>query len=226
MTTKEVLMLVGSPRPRSSSVSLGNYLCGRLGERGWEVSSVRAREATALPEGMAQLFESVAGADLVLLTTPLYVDSLPAPLIRILEELGQRRQGQTPDKEQQLTAIINCGFPEARHNKTALAICRVFARHAGFAWAGGLALGGGEMLGQKPLEQAGGVAQGIRRSLDLAAAALAEGKPIPAEATDLMAKPAVPVWLYTFMGNLGWRQQAKRYGTRKKLRDRPYAATR
>ena len=59
-------------------------------------------------------------------------------------------------RPQLFTAIANCGFPEALHNTTALAICEVFARQAGFEWAGSLSLGGGEAVNGQPLVQAGG----------------------------------------------------------------------
>jgi len=62
----------------------------------------------------------------------------------------------------------------------------------------------------------------IIKSLDLAVGALVNGEPVANEAIRLMAKPVIPKWTYTTIGNLGWRRQAKRYGTRKKLRDRPY----
>jgi len=42
----------------------------------------------------------------------------------------------------------------------------------------------------------GGMVRNVTRSLDLAAAALAEGKPVPQEAVELMAKPLVPAWGY------------------------------
>lgn len=62
----------------------------------------------------------------------------------------------------------------------------------------------------------------IVKSLDLTADALVENKTVPDDAIRLMAKPLIPKRMYTTMGNLGWQQQAKRYGVRKKLRDRPY----
>jgi len=62
----------------------------------------------------------------------------------------------------------------------------------------------------------------IVKSLDLTADALVENKTVSDEAIRLMGKPLIPKRMYTTMGNLGWRRQAKRYGVRKKLRDRPY----
>ncbi len=117
---------------------------------------------------------------------------------------------------------MNCGFPEASQNRTALAICRRFAAEAGFEWAGGLALGMGEAIGGRPLKEAGGMVRRIVKALDLAGDALALGHPIPEEAVRLMAKPLVPRWLYILMGNRGWKKRAANHGTTDALNARPH----
>lgn len=224
---KKALLIIGSPRKPSNSASLGRHVSEQLAANGWAIEEAHARKAVATQEGIESLSQSVEDADLVLVAFPLYVDSIPAPLIRAFEELSARRRdrgaGPSADRTpQRLAAIVNSGFPEAAQNRTALAICELFARQAGFEWAGGLALGGGEMLGRKPLKEAGGIAQPIGKALDIAAAALADGKPIPDEAAEKLAKPAIPSWLYTTMGNWGWRKQAKAHGARGLIHDRPY----
>lgn len=98
-----------------------------------------------------ELLVAVANADIVVLAFPLYVDSLPAAVIRGLELISRNRKSEPVPKKQRLISIVNCGFPEAQHNKTAILICRCFAREAEFEWAGGLALGGGEAINGKPL---------------------------------------------------------------------------
>ena len=121
-------------------------------------------------------------------------------------------------------AIANCGFPEAAHNATALAICETFSRQARFAWAGSLSLGGGGAMNTGvPLAQAGGRANLVKKPLELAAEALGQGQAIPEEAQTLMAKPVVPYWVYRLVGGMSWRQQAKRWGAQKSLRQEPYA---
>jgi hypothetical protein len=164
----------------------------------------------------------VDAADLVLLAFPLYVDSLPAPVIEALERIAAHQAGQTTRK---LFAVIaNCGFPEAEHNATALAICATFARQAGFAWAGSLSLGAGEgMVHGAPLNEMDGRAIVLKKALDLAAEALARGEAIPPAAQALWAKPFIPAWLYRAAGAFGWMQQAKRWNADKLVKRRPYA---
>ena len=49
-----------------------------------------------------------------------------------------------------------------------------------------------------------------------------EGRPVPPEAVELMAKPLMPNWIYTLFGNMGWKRQAKQYGDHKELGARPF----
>ena len=57
---------------------------------------------------------------------------------------------------------------------------------------------------------------------DIAAAALTKDDMIPEEAIELVGKKVMPYSLYTKMGNLGWILQAKKFGARKKIKNRPY----
>src|SRR3972149_2310639 len=107
-----------------------------------------------------------------MLAFPLYIDSLPAPVIAALEKIASHRAGKPV--QQSFAAIANCGFPEANHNDTALAICAQFARQTELTWLGSLALGGGEgLVHGVPLNEMDGRALPLKNSLDLAAEALA-----------------------------------------------------
>ncbi|MCX7838516.1 MAG: hypothetical protein N2559_03545 [Anaerolineae bacterium] len=62
----------------------------------------------------------------------------------------------------------------------------------------------------------------MRLKLTLAAESLAQGHPIPAEAQNFIGKPFIPAWLYRWLGGIGWRQQAERWGVKKDLMRKPY----
>jgi multimeric flavodoxin WrbA len=219
---RRALLLVGSPRTRtSSSNSLGGYLFERLRAQGVHTETVFLHTVLRSSEKWQALLEAADAADLVTLAFPLYVDSLPAPVIEGLERLAAHRHGRAP-RRQLFTAIANCGFPEAHHNATALAICETFAVQAGFAWGGSLALGGGEMIAGVPLVQMGGRTVRVRRALDLAAEALAQGQAVPEAAQALLGKPVIPHWVYRLFGGLGWKRRAKGWGAENSLRRRPY----
>ena len=216
------LLLIGSPRRRSTSESLGGYLLERLAEKGFETERLHLHRILKSKAVRDELLTATDRADLVILASPLYVDCLPYPVIEALETLAAHRQERQPRQGQRLLALLNCGFPEVEHNATALDICHQFAREAGFEWAGGLALGGGGAINGRPLAQVQGLARHAIRALELAAEALAQGQPVPPEAVALMAKPLVPTWLYVRAAHLNWKRAARKYGVQKQLEARPY----
>jgi hypothetical protein len=84
-----------------------------------------------------------------------------------------------------LAAIVNCSAPESHQCATASAICRLFAQRSGFAWAGSLVLGSGNLIvGGGPLTEDRHAP--IRKALGKAASELAEGHAIPDAAQELM----------------------------------------
>ncbi len=215
----KALLLIGSPRSRSASESLGTYLTERLAARGWECSRAKALTVTTSERRTDALLADVSSSDLLVLAFPLYIDSLPTPLLRVLQLLAEKRAGGG----RRLAAIVNSGFPEGAQNDTALAICRRFAAEAGFEWAGGVALGGGGAVAGKRLQEAGGLVARVMEGLDVAAEALAEGRDIPESASRLVSKPLMPSWLYILGGAFGWYQLARKQRALWHLRARPYA---
>lgn len=219
---RRAVLLIGSPRTKkSTSASLGGYLFEQLNARGVETQTIQIYTSLNSPERMRAMFQAIDNADLVVLAFPLYVDSLPAPVIAALEKIAANRNGQgSPIR---FAAISNCGFPEAHHNQTALAICSEFARQNGLTWLGGLALGGGEgLVHGVPLNEMDGRAIPLKKALDLAAEALVQGKPIPQSSQEFLGKPVIPNWMYKLFGGYGWKQQAKQYGAQKELKRQPY----
>lgn len=220
---KRAILLIGSPRnKKSTSYSLGNYLLERLEGGGVQGGVKFVRKSLKDDEKLDELLESVRSADIVILSTPLYVDSAPAPVIRALELIVRDREEKGLDDGKRFVAIVNCGFPEHFHNRTALAIYRRFAEEAGFEWGCGLGLGMGGMIDGKSLGDMGLVVRNVKRALEMTADALIEDNPIPDEVVELIEKPLIPWWLYTFAGNWSWKREAKKYGVRDRLDDKPF----
>lgn len=227
MSVERAALLIGSARPagESTSESLGRYLMERLEAGGASVTVHRVSHAR---KGAAErrLLDALDEADLFVLSTPLYVDALPYLVTSALERIAAHRAEPRPARPVGFLAIVNCGFPESSQTATALEIAHAFARHAGYAWMGGLGLGGGELIAGRPLARAGWPVRHVRRSLDLAAGALLEGRPVPDEAVQLMARPLVPTRLYTWFGDRRWRKTARGYGVKGRLHARPYDPSR
>ena len=237
-SARRALLIVGSPKTGSTSTSsiLGGYLLDRLGGHGWETESLTLRAVLNREDGQAALARSVDGAGLILLVFPLYADSLPYLVTKALAVIAARRRGTAAEPPpQRLVAVVNSGFPETHQNALALAICREFAAQSGIAWCGGLALGGGGMIGSQPLTQAkrsGPPVKHVVRALDLTAEALSDGFAVPAQAVQLLARNPVPfipsaLWhrLYIRFGGKGFEQLAATNGvTKERLLDQPYLA--
>lgn len=220
---RTALLLVGSPFGfRSTSSSLGSYLMDRLTEKGFTTSKLHIHKSVKSQEGIEELLHLVGISDLVVLTFPLYVDSLPAPVIKAMEIITEHREEASDAKRQKFVAISNSGFPEAQHNFIALKICRCFAQRSGFEWAGELALGMGPVIRRKPLDGLGGIVRNVKKALDVTALALSEGKTIPEEATKHMVKSILPRRLYLWMGNRRWKYDAKRNGITDRIRAQPH----
>ncbi len=220
---RRALLLIGSPRgPRSTSASLGEYLLKRLRNYGWETEEFYIHSSLKYNEDRTKMLHAVDTTDLLILSFPLYVDCLPAPVIATLEMIAEHRKKVKTPRVQKILVIVNSGFPEAAQSNIALAICRRFASAIDIEWAGGLALGGGEAIEGRPLDEIGGMARNVKRALDIAAAALFEERAVPQGAISLMARPLIPVWLYLWAGSWRWKRRAKKYGAKKRLYDRPY----
>ena len=218
-----VLILTGSPKGReSASFSLASKLAEGLRENGVSVSDEPVHAGLRTEEGTRRLLDAVDGSDLVVLAFPLYVDSLPAPLTRLLELIAEHRTMVVSSGTPRLAAIVQCGFPEAQQCDTAVGICRLFAERTGMRWAGALAMGmGGSLVEDFRKLPRGG--RNILEALDLAAKSLATGGDIPEAATALFARPLMPRWMYTLIGNLGWRMLLRKNKARRPMTYRPYS---
>jgi len=221
---RNALLLVGSPRGRkSTSQSLGGYLFQKLAGCGIQTETVSLYPALGSRLRIAALREAIDSHDLIVLAFPLYISALPGPVTRALELIQAQRAGKP--RGQAFAAIVNSGLPETVQNRTALAICAAFARRIGWTWMGGLALGGGYgVVNGTPLDELGWRGNSIRASLDLTAASLAAGDPVPEEAVRLMSKQRIPKWMILLVGPLGWIVKARKFGVAMSLRRKPYLA--
>jgi hypothetical protein len=174
------------------------------------------------PDKWAQVLADVDAADTVILTFPLYWDALPSHTTRALEMLSDHRKGSQPMKSQSLVAMVNNGFPEPWHNQVALRICRRFADETGFSWGGGLNIGGGAGIGERPLEETGGMTKRLRTALDKAAVHIGGGEPLPVEVEEEVGTQMYPSWIPGVFGGMGWRFTARKEGKYGLLKDRPY----
>ena len=217
------LLLIGSPKPgASASRSFGEAVLSRLAARGAETRTARVTPSFRSPEAMDRLMTDIDWADLVLLSSPVYVDTLPAPVMRLLETWGRRADGRVTANGHpvRFAALVQCGFPEAQHCMMAIDVCEEFCRESGVGWAGALAFGcGGALAGRTP--ERSPLAKAVP-ALDEAADALAAGREIPEEARRAFERQFAPTWAYKLFGGLSWWWIARKRGGREPLRLRRY----
>jgi hypothetical protein len=226
LSDKKALLLIGSPGGlKSNSNSLGTYLLDRLSELNFVTEKKPLHESLKSDKGKEDLLQAINDSDVIIFAFPLYVDSLPAATIRAMEYIAKQRKAMKTSNRPRFIAISNSGFPEAHQNHTALDICRIFAKETGFEWIGGLTRGMGPAIGRQPLESKGGMVRNTKKALELSAIAIAEGRPIPEKAVELMEKSFIPHWLYRWFGNRNFKRYAKKYGVLEKLNDQPYKKT-
>ncbi|HEV8547643.1 MAG TPA: hypothetical protein VGQ57_01425, partial [Polyangiaceae bacterium] len=222
---KTAALLVGSAKLKGTSASacIASAYQRKLTERGIVCRLHHATEFVHDGIPALEAARSIAKADLFLLATPLYVDSLPALTTHALELIAKVRRTEANDAA--FVPFINCGFPEAEHIRTALSITRHFARAAGYRFAGALPLGGGGVVTpEQSLDDERPPVAHVVRAITLSAAALANGDPVPVAALDAILRPPLPDVLYKLIADLGFRWQAHQKGTTQRgLRARPFA---
>ncbi len=217
------VLLVGSPKGKGgSSLHLGQYILDRLPEEGVHKATHHLGKTIRKEEKWAKVLADVDEADMVILSFPLYWDALPSHTTRALEMLSAHRRQAPSQKQQMFVALVNNGFPEPWHNEVALRICHRFADEAGFSWGGGLNVGGGAAVAERPLEETGGMTKGLRNALVDAVGPIGRGEPLPKDVEEAVAEQMYPSWIPGVFGGMGWRHEARKEGRYGLLKDRPY----
>ncbi len=96
----KVLLLTGSPKAaNSTSASLGNYLIDKLTNKGLQTEKLHVCRSMLTENGKMRFLEAVENADVIVLSFPVYIDSLPAGVVEAFELMaGNRKPGKLPPK--------------------------------------------------------------------------------------------------------------------------------
>lgn len=207
---RKIVAINGSPK---RSKGLSELIINMLAEfSGNKIESYKAVDLVA--EDLGTLPPDIAGADILLVVFPLYVDSLPAPLIKALKKAEAAITANSVRPT--VFAISNCGFFEARQTTLALQMVRAFAQRAGCAYGYGLGIGAGPMLA---VTDKGPTANIVAALKDFAKALCQED---PQEKADVFLSPRFPSSLYKLAAHSGWYRSARKAGQRKQLAARPH----
>ena len=107
---RNVLLLIGSPRcEKSNSHVIGKFLVDKLQKKGLTLEEAFATRLVNTREGTEKLLKSVDKADIIILATPLYVDSLPSLTIKALELIHENRKAISLTKSKRLQRSVGLG---------------------------------------------------------------------------------------------------------------------
>ena len=178
------------------------------------VQAVQTIQQNDIHTSMAEVLD----ADALLIVFPLYIDSLPAPLVRLLTLL-EREATQKGGRLPVVYAICNCGFYEAEQTRFALDMIESFTIRAGIPWGYGIGVGSGGFILSRNRELSKGATANIYAALRQLGEAIQEGIE---KKENVFVTPKIPRFWYRFTGHIGWHRAAKKYGTRNSLKAKPY----
>ncbi len=208
----KIAAINGSPRAvECTSLKLIAQMEKLLNER------VETHQAWTLikPEASPDEVSALLNTDVLLIAFPLYVDSLPAPLIELLVRL--EAAAQCSQNKPTVYAICNCGFFDSHQTKTALEIVDHFAKRTGLPWGYGLGIGGGPVLSMFGEDWSKGPSVKVYKALlNMAAVIKTRGS-----GQNVFVAPKLPRFLYTIAGNINFRSRANKNGV-EDIRLQPY----
>lgn len=222
MSLKKIVILSGSPKAAGKSASdhLSGIAAEVFQEDGTEPRVISVRR-TLQRNHTEEAFAEMAEAEALIIVFPLYIFCLPGILMRFLQLYRAYADAHPETKRDQLVyTVVNCGFPEPHINEEAVRVIGRFADAVGGRFRFGVMIGGGGMYGypapqvRKKLQEYGSAVRRIRADL------AGDGR---GRAADVLIQAPVGRRVYYFMGNLGWRLQARKGGKKKAdLLLRPY----
>lgn len=149
------------------------------------------------------VIDNILKADTLLIAFPLYVDSLPMPLIKTLEAIEKESKNLSLPK---VYGISQCGFYEASQNKTALKIVENFCERLSLRWQFGIGIGAGVLLNHtKDIKH--GPTKPIYDGICFLCKDI--NKNLDEKRENVYISPSLPRFLYKLGGNMMWRKQAK-----------------
>lgn len=153
MGNKKLLIFNGSPRKKGTSYSFARTVKKLVEEDGNTAEIIHIIEYLEEGKSIKSLKETIINSHIIALSSPLYVDSLPYPVIWFFEELIKNYNTELKGKS--FFAIGQCAFPYPALIDTLINCCRCFAEEAGMKWLGGLNYGGGVLINGQLIENLG-----------------------------------------------------------------------
>ena len=101
-------------------------------------------KAAGLSRNYDDIFAHLQNTDIVIISAPLYVDSIPSHFIHFLKKMEEYCVNKKC--KFMVYVISNAGFIEGRTNRVHLEQYKCWCKRANITWGGGLGIGGAVML--------------------------------------------------------------------------------
>lgn len=186
MTNKKLLIFNGSPRKKGTSYSFALTIKKLAEEVGNTAEIIHIIEYLEEGKNIEDLRESIVNSQIIAISSPLYVDSLPHPVIWFFEELVNKYKTELKGKS--FFAIGQCAFPYPVLIDTLIGCCRCFAEEAQMKWLGGLNYGGGVLINGELVENLGKKGVKITSAFKHALKEIYEGKEISSMSQKMLSK--------------------------------------
>lgn len=207
-----IALVNGSPKSgHSASEGILNSLKKLLPE-GEGIEEMHLRTSQIGEEEL----ERLAGCDALVFAFPLYVDGVPSQLLSCMVKMEAFFKERS-EKGIMIYALVNSGFYEGKQNENAIGHMKNWTLKSNLSWGAGLGIGGGGMMASITNVPDG---QGPKKNYGEAMKVLA-GRIVSKETGEsLFISPNFPRFAYKLGAEMGWRQQIKANGMKRKDLDR------
>ncbi len=158
-----------------------------------------------ITRGFEDFLRDIKDAQAIVIGAPLYVDGLPAQVVRLLEMIMERCTDQLAGKP--VYVVSNLGFYEADQISHLLDIVKNWCARSGAAYGGGIAVGAGPMvriIKEKKLPAF--LYKRVDAGFDKLAQAVAKQETID----DQYCNSAVPRWVYLKAAHSMFKSELKK----------------
>ncbi|WP_407311653.1 flavodoxin [Desulfosporosinus sp. SB140] len=223
---KNVVLVSASPKINEQSVSkeflemAGSQINSDL----FSKTFIDVRKSF-LTHNLTKDFETLARADIMIISFPLYFFCMPGMLTRFLVDYhNYYTSSGNAKKHVKVYAIVNCGFPEPEINLEAVRVIKSFSQHLDAEFRFGVLIGGGPMMfAAKDAPFMKKAMQKLKSAFSSIAADIQHENSTTMDSTYIGVNFPFSRRLYFFMGNKGWITMARKNGLHKKdLYKKPY----
>lgn len=198
-----VLMLCGSPHDEGGNSTY--ILDGLKNIMGIDTKIYNTINSPEISESM--FIQAIKNGDNIVLSFPLYADSLPAYFLKFLERLEKAAKGIVSHSK--VYVIVNNGFYDSVQNHIAIRVISKWCEKCQITMGRALAVGAGGMA------QAAPIGQGPLLKLGNALETIADNIKNSETGDTIFVEPIFPRFLYKIAGNMGFTKQGKENGLKK-----------